>query len=452
MIRRIFTTLCTLVLLAGLAHAQETPTSELSPLLDQSVIEATTPPGIDSDDWQFTINPYVWGPWIWGNTGFGGISTDFDISLRDVLENLDMMAFLSLEARKGRWGLVVDGFYAKLGTRFTIPEPFPIDSSLAMKLGVVEGGIAYRLIDTARFDLDVLAGARWMYVGLKANMKASDSAIHGFTSDVTRAAFDAAGSAVRRRLDGVSSKVSAGVNSRLDAVRAEARAAVEARAKALGSELQSKAEKARSVAEMVVQKKVEDLLDQLPGGGENIPERVRDRIKELANAAAEAKIAEAKAALGAEAAAAADRVTGARAAVRDAAKGRVARAKASARKKARKKLEKAEKKLARALAEEIGDRFPGTIDASREWVDPIVGTRAHWQITDPLYLALYGDVGGFGVGSDLTWQAAAMLGWRVRDWCSIELGYRYLYVDYLDGPFRYEMNMGGPVFGARFRF
>ena len=38
--------------------------------------------------------------------------------------------------------------------------------------------------------------------------------------------------------------------------------------------------------------------------------------------------------------------------------------------------------------------------------------------------------GGFGVGSDFTWGAMADFSWRISKRFSIELGYRYLYLDY----------------------
>ena len=39
-----------------------------------------------------------------------------------------------------------------------------------------------------------------------------------------------------------------------------------------------------------------------------------------------------------------------------------------------------------------------------EWVDPFVGLRVRHQLSPGSELQFLGDVGGFGVGSDFTWQ------------------------------------------------
>ncbi len=41
---------------------------------------------------------------------------------------------------------------------------------------------------------------------------------------------------------------------------------------------------------------------------------------------------------------------------------------------------------------------------SFSWVDPVVASRVFVNLTDRLSLQAQADIGGFGVGSDLTWS------------------------------------------------
>jgi hypothetical protein len=71
-------------------------------------------------------------------------------------------------------------------------------------------------------------------------------------------------------------------------------------------------------------------------------------------------------------------------------------------------------------------------------------------------LRLYTEVGGFGAGSDFTWQVFPTLDLRLTDKASLEFGYRWLDIDYgtAEGneQFRYDMLTQGPVVGFGFRF
>jgi len=63
-----------------------------------------------------------------------------------------------------------------------------------------------------------------------------------------------------------------------------------------------------------------------------------------------------------------------------------------------------------------------------------------------------GDVGGFGVGSDLDWQVLGALQYQVDDSLTLEAGYRYLAVDYDDDGFLFDVALQGPIIGGSIRF
>ncbi len=100
--------------------------------------------------------------------------------------------------------------------------------------------------------------------------------------------------------------------------------------------------------------------------------------------------------------------------------------------------------------------MPLHVEKSRNWVDPVVGVVLRTPGRGRLHGTLVADVGGFGIGSELTWQVFPTVGVQVSKRVSIEAGYRWLDVDYETGegaePFEYDMLYEGPVVGLTFRF
>ena len=95
-------------------------------------------------------------------------------------------------------------------------------------------------------------------------------------------------------------------------------------------------------------------------------------------------------------------------------------------------------------------------NGTQDWWDPIVGANLSLPLGKQFSLNVRGDIGGFGVGSDLTWQAFPYLDWRFAKWGSVQLGYRWLYMDYETGSggsqFKYDMLNQGPQLGLTVHF
>jgi hypothetical protein len=91
-----------------------------------------------------------------------------------------------------------------------------------------------------------------------------------------------------------------------------------------------------------------------------------------------------------------------------------------------------------------------------EWWDPVFGGRASLPLFKTLSFEVMGDVGGFDVGSKLTWQAQPLLNWRFTNWGSVQAGYRWLSTDYSQGSganqFRYNILTQGPQLGFALSF
>jgi hypothetical protein len=96
------------------------------------------------------------------------------------------------------------------------------------------------------------------------------------------------------------------------------------------------------------------------------------------------------------------------------------------------------------------------LDGDHSWVDPIVGLGYNYQISDRWTLRLYGDIGGFGVQSDFTWQALGLIDYQPWKNFAIVAGYRALGVDYETGSdadrFTYDTTIFGPVVGLDIRW
>ncbi len=96
------------------------------------------------------------------------------------------------------------------------------------------------------------------------------------------------------------------------------------------------------------------------------------------------------------------------------------------------------------------------VDQDKTWVDPIVGLTLRTSPERVLQLRLYSEIGGFGAGSNFTWQAFPTVGVKLAPGFALELGYRWLDVDYDSGEgndrFVYDMLTQGPVLGVAFKF
>ena len=97
-----------------------------------------------------------------------------------------------------------------------------------------------------------------------------------------------------------------------------------------------------------------------------------------------------------------------------------------------------------------------TRSQDKTWVDPIVGVTARTPTKHRMQLRIYTEVGGFGAGSDFTWQVFPDLSIKLADKASLEFGYRWLDLDYATGEgnekFAYDVLTQGPVIGFGFRF
>lgn len=98
----------------------------------------------------------------------------------------------------------------------------------------------------------------------------------------------------------------------------------------------------------------------------------------------------------------------------------------------------------------VGAR-PRSLKETKNWVDPIVGLRYKYHITDKWLVSARGDIGGFGVGSQFTWNLVGLIYFEPWRHVGFFGGYRALDVDFQKGSgidkFRYDVLMHGPLLG-----
>ena len=102
----------------------------------------------------------------------------------------------------------------------------------------------------------------------------------------------------------------------------------------------------------------------------------------------------------------------------------------------------------------LGENFsfqPSNLNNSQaaNWVDVVAGARMQMPLSPKAMVIILGDAGGGGANVD--YQVAGLLGYKVKPTIILQLGYRYLDVNYRPGStFVYDGATSGILLGATF--
>jgi hypothetical protein len=357
---------------------------------------AAVPPAPTDEGWRYTVGLPGWLAGLNGDIGIGGFQpVHTDVPFSKILDHLDMVASLSVEAQHGPWSLYAEGLYLKLSAGGETPGRLLDTISLEQKEVLLEAGVAYRIWDSPRGYFDLFAGARYFSMDATLHLEVNPSGVRAVSEDLA---------------SGAAAQVSAAVKDAVSEVKAPA------------------LEKVTAAAAGRIEDRVGEILSQYP----RLPEVIRrigaadgpvnDALRELVAA----QLAEKQLAV-------ADSVS--------AAKSRGSSA-----------VQRAERKLARRIETALRNALPESLDGSKAWIDPVVGFRTRFNFTDHLYLAAKGDIGGFGVGSDLSWQVFGALGYQFNRQWSAELGYKYLSIDYAQDGVVFDAVQAGAFVGLKYTF
>ena len=108
--------------------------------------------------------------------------------------------------------------------------------------------------------------------------------------------------------------------------------------------------------------------------------------------------------------------------------------------------------LASQVAKSVTSQLNRSFSFYDSWADPLIGLRGRFNLSKAFYLTAESDVGGFGIGSDIAVQAYAALGCQITRNIFSEVGYRYLYDDFRDTNFLYQLSLHGAQITVGIKF
>ena len=129
-----------------------------------------------ADEWRFAARVNMWLPDVKGETAFFDRveEQEFEVKIDDILEDLEFGFLGSLEASRGRWGVLTDLVYSSIGddqdrvrggsigSRPEIDTEGQLSASLDVDTWIWNTAGFYRMVDSNSLTLDLLAGVRYV--------------------------------------------------------------------------------------------------------------------------------------------------------------------------------------------------------------------------------------------------------------------------------------------------
>jgi hypothetical protein len=378
----------------------------------------------DPTGWEFTFVSPGWIAGAEGTIGVNGIDSAIDVTFADIINNLGVLGAAGIEGHHGKFGFILEGtLYTKTAVGGSTPGPLLSTVGIGIEQLVAEGTLTYRIFESDRGWLELLAGARYTYMSTTLDLTTDAAGVAAVSQNLSAEIFDRAEAAARQEVARRLAALTAGLAAPADDIPG-------ARVGPLGDRVLNRTggflESIRGQLGRGLGSDETGLGDRFPENGP-VRSAIRDYVEAKVQAELEAARADASAAVGA--------------------------ARANARAAAERRLARAETRLANSIERRLNDLIPDSeLQASKAWVDPFIGFQGRWDLNDQFYLVGRGDIGGFGVSSDLTWNAYAAFGTEVNERTSVELGYRYYQVDYERGGFNYNVATKGPFIGVKVDF
>jgi len=142
---------------------------------DEVHADPMAPPSINDSEWRVDFSPYIFLPFeISGDSTVAGQTASFDMDTSDLLDFLSFALSGRVEAWKGDFGLILDGYYVNLdmGGNADTPGPLPINVGVNVDIRqyIVDALGSYRVIhqpynaDGDMWSLDLSGGLRYNYL------------------------------------------------------------------------------------------------------------------------------------------------------------------------------------------------------------------------------------------------------------------------------------------------
>ena len=91
-------------------------------------------------------------------------------------------------------------------------------------------------------------------------------------------------------------------------------------------------------------------------------------------------------------------------------------------------------------------------DSSATKVGPVIASRFRMPFGEKWGVELYGDLGGFGVTSDLSWQLLGTIQYEISDRWLLGGGWRHFSAEQSNNGFKIDLTMSGPFLAFGYRF
>ena len=133
-----------------------------------------SPQATDPDKWQFQFSPYFWLASLHGTAGVGNRTTQVDESFGDIFDSLKFALMGVVEARKGKFVLVVDTEYVSIEDDRATPGPFFSDVTASSRPSFLirRWATAFTMTRTKGSSVDILGGIRVWHVSTELDFGA----------------------------------------------------------------------------------------------------------------------------------------------------------------------------------------------------------------------------------------------------------------------------------------
>jgi len=116
------------------------------------------------EEWKFGAELYFWGASIGGQSAAG---SDIDLDLSDILDSVELAFMGTAVMSKGKWSLAADVIYLNAEDGDTIAPG--LNANVELTNWIITPLVGYNIVDTGRGRLDIIGGARFLY--LKADLR-----------------------------------------------------------------------------------------------------------------------------------------------------------------------------------------------------------------------------------------------------------------------------------------
>jgi hypothetical protein len=104
-----------------------------------------------------------------------------------------------------------------------------------------------------------------------------------------------------------------------------------------------------------------------------------------------------------------------------------------------------------SIANDIGVGAQNLLDKTINTTDPIIGIRFR-TVSNKWVNSARVDVGGFGIGSEISWKANILIGYKFSNLFSLYMGFQGYGIDYEKDDFGLDLTSSGFLTGVNFHF